>query len=333
MPGQGEWPNTWSDPAARHRTGPDVRQGRYHNPAYLRARPRVRWVASPPPGSYRPRRARWAERYTGPPAYPAPPRWGFPNLTWRQPTMVPGTPSSRPAPLERAAVLARNAVTVLGFLTCLAAVAAGAEFWRYALLVISRNAALGTGVVAMSDALDVISSLLTVVFGVMAIGCVLWWLLVVRLAAGQVSGQEQARPSWQVLTGTLVPVFNLVMAGSILAELEHMVLRRPPDRRPRPSRLVLSWWAAWAGNELLMVLVIIWRSRDGIQAQADAVLLGGFLDLSAAVLAGLTAVVVHRLTSLIAPVAARRLRLRTVRSVRGAPAPGLRPARPASASR
>jgi hypothetical protein len=310
-----------------------MQPGWYHNPRQERPRARLRWVAAPPPGAYRPRRARFVEHYTGPPAYPVPPRWGFPHLTWREPTTVPGTPSSFPTPLERTRLLARNALTVLWFLTGLAMVATVAEFWRYALLVISRDSALDTSVVAMSDALEVIASLLTVVFGLMAVVCVLWWLLVIRQAATEESGCTPPRSSREVLAGTLVPGLNLAMAGSILAELEHAVSGRPADRRPKPSRLALWWWGTWSANEVLMVLVIVWRLRDGIQAQADAVLLSGFLDLSAAVLAALTAVLVYRLSSLIAPVSASRLRLRRVLAVTGAPAPELRPARPAGASR
>ena len=305
--------------------------GRYQNPRPFRVR--VRWVASPPPGAYQPRRARPVEQYAGPPAYPATPRWGFPNLTWREPTAVPGTPSSFPTPLERMRALSRNAITLLWCLAGLAAVAAAAEFWRYALMVISRDSALSSGVVGMSNALEVISSLMAVIFGLMAVVSVLWWLLLAGQASAEEAGHEMPRSWWQVVAGCLVPGVNLVMAGSILAELEHAVLRRAPYRRPKPSRLVLWWWTAWAGNEVLMVLVIVWRLRGSLQAQADAVLLSGLLDLSAVALAGLTAVLVHRLTKLLTPVSVRRLRLRTVRSVSGAPEPDLRTARPAGASR
>ncbi|HVW42391.1 MAG TPA: hypothetical protein VHC18_13675, partial [Amycolatopsis sp.] len=121
----------------------------------------MRWVAAPPPGAAVPRRARPVQRYTGPPAYPTPPRWGFPNLTWRPSTAVPGTPSSLPTPVERMRMLSRNAVTILWFLVGLATTGAVAEFWRYALLVVSRTSALHTDVVMMSDALEIIAALLT----------------------------------------------------------------------------------------------------------------------------------------------------------------------------
>ncbi|GAA5158480.1 DUF4328 domain-containing protein [Amycolatopsis dongchuanensis] len=299
-----------------------MQPGRYH------FRPRVRWVASPPPGALPPRPVRPVERYTGPPRYPVPPRWGFPNLTWREPTAVPGTPSGYPRPVERVRVLSRNAITVLWFLAGLTLLGAVAEFWRYALLVISRDSALHSDVVAMSDALEIISSLLSVVFGLLAIASVVWWLLVARQAAADENGHEPPRSARQVLLGTLVPGLNLVLAGSVLAELEHAVLRRPVDERPRPSRLVLAWWAAWLLDAVLMVLVIVWRFRDGVQAQADGVFLSGLLDLSAALLAVLTALVVHRVTSLLAPISVDKLRLRRVVEVKGAPAPALRPVRP-----
>ena len=41
----------------------------------------------------------------------------------------------------------------------------------------------------------------------------------------------------------LVPGLNLSLPGSLLAEIEHSALGRPADRRPRPSRLLLVWWA------------------------------------------------------------------------------------------
>ncbi|MDQ0378058.1 DUF4328 domain-containing protein [Amycolatopsis thermophila] len=290
-------------------------------------------MASPPPGAIRPRPARPAERYDGPPSYHVPPRWGFPHLAWRVPTAVPGTPSGYPSPVERVRVLHRNAVTILWFITGLAAIAAGAEFWRYALLVMSRTSALHAATVAFSDALEIIASLLTVVFGLIGIAATLWWLLVARGAAAEAAGQEPARSTREVVAGVLVPGVNLVMAGSIVAELEHLVLGRPPSRRPRPSRLVLAWWAAWVVNGVLMVLVIAWRFKDGVQAMADAVLLTGLLNTSAAVLAGLSAVLVYRFTTLLAPVRPGRLRPLQVRSVKGAPAPELRHARPAGAAR
>ncbi|MFF5989728.1 DUF4328 domain-containing protein [Prauserella flavalba] len=284
-----------------------------------RGRMRVRWVASVPAGVAPRRRAQAPELYTGPPFYPTPPRWGFPNLAWRRPTAVPGTASGVPVPLQRLRMIARNTVTLLWTLAGLAAVAGGAEIWRYVLLVQSRDSALSPGVVGASDALVLSFSLLTFVLALFAIAATVWWLFVARSAAADEVGEEPPRPGWQVLVGTLVPGPNLVLAGPILAELEHATLRRSRERRPRPSRLVLAWWGTWLLNAVLLVLTVSWRLKDGVQADADGVVLSALTDLSAAGLAVLTALVVNRFTRLLAPIEGRILRpLRVVR-VTGAP--------------
>ncbi|MFC4005128.1 DUF4328 domain-containing protein [Prauserella oleivorans] len=297
-------------------------------------RPRVRWVATIPPGSAasRPRRRVVHRPYTGPPAYATPPRWGFPNLVWRRPTAVPGTASATPVPQQRLRMIARNTTTLLATLAVLATIAAGAEFWRYALLVRSRDSALSPGVVGASDALVLAFSLMTFVLALFAIACTVWWLFVARSAAADAAGQEPPRPAWEVLVGTLVPGANLLLAGPILAELEHATLRRPADVRPRPSRLVLGWWAAWWGNAVLLTLTVIWRMRDGVQADADGVLLSGLTDLSAAALAVVTLVIVSRITRLLAPLDDRFLRPLRVLKVTGAPEPPRR-GRPKTSAR
>lgn len=301
--------------------------GRHH------FRPRVRWVAYPPAGALPPRRPRPVQHYAGPPSYARPPRWGFPNLTWREPTAVPGTPSALVPAIERVRMLSRWTTAVLGFLAALALTAAGSEFWRYALMVISRESALTSGVVDASNVMEKLFAILTLIFGLMAIGLVVLWLLVAQEAAADQNDHEPPRSSREVLLGTLVPGLNLALAGSILAEVEHAVLRRSPLRRPRPSRLVLGWWAAWVVNGVLLVVVIFERFRGSLQAQADSVLLSGILDVSASVLAVLTALVVHRLTKLLAPISLEGLRIRRVVAVKGAPSPELRPVRPKAGSR
>jgi hypothetical protein len=293
----------------------------------------VQWVANIPRGVSPPRRAVSPETYTGPPRYPAVPRWGFPNLTWRPPTAVPGTPSDETRPLQRLRLLGRNALGLLWSVMVLAIISAGAEIWRYVLLAESRSSALTTRVVAASDALVLTASLLTSAFALIAVAATLWWLYVARLAAAEESGQAPPRGFGQVLAGVLIPVLNLVMAGSVVAELEHAVLRRPADRRPHPSRLVLGWWAAWLGNWVLFALTVWWRFRPGVQAKADGVVLHAFTDLTAAGLALLSLLLVQRVTLLLAPIDEEDLRPRRVLKVSGAPAPELRKVRPAGAVR
>ncbi|WP_228004483.1 DUF4328 domain-containing protein [Amycolatopsis sp. YIM 10] len=295
-------------------------------------RQRVRWVATPPYGPA-PRRRAVDHRYYGPPAYRVPPRWGFPNVVWRLPTAVPGTPSNAPRPAQRLRALSRNATVLLWVLAGFAAVAALAEGWRYVLLLVSRDSALDADLVGASDALVLTAALLTFLLALFAAGISLWWLLVARVVAADELGERPPRPPWQVLVGFFVPGPNLVMAGSIVAETEHAVLRRPGTERPRPSRLVLAWWGTWALNGVLLVVSVIWRLRDGVQAQADGVLLAVLTDGSAAGLAVLTALLVRRMTGLLAPVGEDKLRHLRVLSVSGAPEPELRPARPATAPR
>lgn len=261
------------------------------------------------------------------------PRWGFPHVTWRPTTAVPGTPSNETRPMHRVRLLGKNATTVLGVLAGLALVTAGAELWRYVLLAQSRYAALSSGVVGASDALVLAGSMLTFAMALLALAASLWWLVVARSAAAEVAGVNAPRPTWQVAVSVLVPVLNLFMAGSVVAEFEHAVLRRAASNRPRPSWLVLGWWAAWAVNGVLLMLVIVWRMRDGIQAQADGVLLTALNDVAAAVLAVVTALVVRRMTELLAPIEPGSARQLRVRSVRGAPEPPLRTTRPAGARR
>lgn len=253
------------------------------------------------------------------------PRWGFPHVVWRWPTAVPGTASGGPLPVQRLRMIARNVVTILWTLAVLSVIAAGAETWRYVLLVRSRDTALSPGVVGASDALVLAFSLLTFVLALFAVAGSVWWLFVARAAAAEEAGQDPPRPAWQVLLGTVVPGPNLVLAGPIVTELEHAVLGRPADARPRPSRLVLWWWAAWVADGVLLALTVVWRMRDGVQADADGVVLTALTDLAAAALGVLTAVIVGRLTRLLAPLEDEPRRPPRVVRVEGAPDPQRRP--------
>jgi len=293
----------------------------------------VEWVATPPTppsGQARPAPAGpWL--YTGPPRYPAVPRWGFPALVWRRPTSVPGarTPVTGVAALRGRARLA----TAMLVLTALFAGLAGAgEIWRYALLLASRTGALTAGAVTAAQVFTVATSVLAMVVGVAAVAAVLAWLFVsMRTAAGQ-AGVAVPRRDWRIAASLLVPGVNLVLPGAVLAELEHVVLHRPTGVRPRPGPLLRLWWAAWMLGGLLFAGCLLWTLRGGVQAQADGVLLHALTDLVAAAVAVLTVLVVRELTRLMAPLDPTRLRLMRVVSVADAPRPQ-RQVRPASARR
>jgi hypothetical protein len=331
----GYWPSQAPPPTAQQLQGRTLAAQSEPYPYHRRPgiRPKLRWVATPPPGAWPRRRVVPPERYLGPPSYPVPPRWGFPNLVWRRPTSVPGTASDEIRPIDRVPVLSRSLIGVLFGFALLAVVAAGAEIWRYVLLIQGREAALTRSVVAFSDGFVLTAGLLASTLALLPAGLSLWWLLVTRQAAADVSGDDPPRPVWQVLVGVLAPVVNLPMALSVVGELEHAVLGRPRDVRPKPSRQVVVWWGAWLLNWVLLGASIVWRFRDDVQSMADSVVLVSLTDLSAALLAVVTALVVRRFSALLAPSDARDVREMRVLKVEGAPEPELRTRRPAGAAR
>lgn len=295
-------------------------------------RARAGWVATTPPGAdpyARPRRP----RYLGPPSYASPPRWGFPPLAWRWPTSVPGTPVRSPVSVDRVRAANNYASTVLAVLAAIMLFAAGTEIWRYVLLIRSRTGALPNATVSTSDALVLAGSIFAITLALFAVVLALFWLSLARSVAADLAGHEPARPDWQVLLCLVIPGVNLVVPGSALAELEHTILRRPLEQRPRPSRLLLSWWIAWAGSGLLCTATVLWRLRSGVQAQADGVLWTAATYVLAAVVAVLTMRVIRRLTTLLAPIDPDSVRLMHVIKVDGAPAPPLRPGRPPGSTR
>ncbi|MFI9008730.1 DUF4328 domain-containing protein [Actinosynnema sp. NPDC053489] len=295
---------------------------------------RVDWVASPPPGAYPHRRGDAPRRaYTGPPSYPVPPRWGFPLLAWRWPTSV-ATDDDRPAgTVDQAQRAARTAAHALGLAALTAVWAAGSEVWRYVLLLLSRYGALSATTVGVSDAMVVASSVVTVVAAAAALVLTLLWLRRARDAAAAEAGYGPSRSDREVLVGLVVPGVNLVVPGSVLAELEHAALRGPATARPSPSRLIRWWWGLWAGTGLFTAFTVAWGFRSSVQALADGVLLHAVADLLAAALAVLTAVVVRHVTTLLLPVDAGAIRRMRVVDVKDAPTPVLRAVRPSGSPR
>jgi hypothetical protein len=266
-----------------------------HCGRYLAA---LRWVAEPPPGAAVPAAVpRPPGRYAGPPRYPEPPRWGFPAAPWR----TTGTDDPPTDPLPAARAVAGTVAPLLWATAAVALVAAGAEAWRYVLLLSSREGALAAGVVAASDALVLAAGTIALVLAAVSGGLLILWTIRAARAAADRAGLSPSRSPRAVVLGWVVPGLNLSVPGSVFAEIEHAALDRSPATRPRPSRLVLTWWALWVAGVLLAGVVLAWSLRDGVQAAADAVVLHGVLDLLAAVTAGVTAVVVTRLTRLLGP--------------------------------
>ncbi|WP_347567556.1 DUF4328 domain-containing protein [Actinopolyspora sp. BKK1] len=280
------------------------------------------------------RRARPRPPYTGPPAYPAPPRWGFPPLTWRWPLSLPE--ARRADPAERVAALSGTAVSTLWITAVLGVLAAGAESWRYVLLLWSRSGALGRTTLAVSDALVATVGIMTWLFGLLSAVVGVLWALRARSYAHERAGLSPARADWQVVLGVLIPGVNLFVPGSVLAELEDAALRGSGESvagvRPVPSRLVRFWWVCWGCCLLVGWVTMLWGLRDGVQALADGVLLHAFSDVLLVVVAVVSVRVVKRCTRLLVPPDPTALRTRRVLRVRGAPVPP-RAARPPHAVR
>jgi len=237
-------------------------------------------------------------RYTGPPRYRFTPRWGFPALPWVPP--APQRPPPRSA-LTGARATLGSLVPALWASAIVAAVAAGAELWRYVLLLASRNDALPAGLVAASDALVMAAGTVAPILAVLAGVLLIVWSVRASRAAGDFADVVPARSTRMIVAGWLVPVVNLSVPGSVLAEIEHAGLARPPGERPRPSRLLTAWWVLWVADLLFFAVVALWSLRTGVQAQADGVVLHAVLDLLAAATAGVTAVLAVRLTRLLTP--------------------------------
>ncbi|MHA6629018.1 DUF4328 domain-containing protein [Pseudonocardia sichuanensis] len=278
----------------------------------------LRWVAEPPPGVGAPPPSPPPRRYTGPPRYRVLPRWGFPLGGWTPPQQERAAGD----PLQVTRSLVGTLVPMLWATSAVALLAAGAEVWRYALLLASRESALSAGAVAASDALVASAGTVAPILTLVAGGLTVLWSVRATQAAATAAGVRPARSTRTIVLGWLVPGVNLSVPGSVLAEIEHSALGLPPGRRPRPSRLLLVWWALWAVGVVLSAVVLLWSLRTGVQARADGVVLHAVLDLLAAVTAAVTARLVLRLTRLLSPGGPRRREL----LVRVTPKPAEAPA-------
>lgn len=264
----------------------------------------VDWVAWPP-GGYQVRGPRTQPRYAGPPSYPVPPRWGFPLVTWRRPRSFEPAPTSN---RQRARALAGTAQPLLWLTAIMSLLTAGAEAWRYALLLASRTDALPAGTLRISDALVITGGVVSVLAAALAGLVTLLWMLRTYAAAAELAGVAPSRSLRDLLIGWLVPGLNLFVPGSSLAEIEHAVAGRPPGQRPNPSLLVRVWWVAWGCGIVAAGGTALWSLRESTQALADGVVLHAVVDVLAAIAAALTAVVVKVLTGLLQPVVAGTVR-------------------------
>jgi hypothetical protein len=273
---------------------------------YLATAP-LEWVALPPAAVYPPAAPRPPRRpYRGAPGYRWMPGWGFPAAPWRDPA---GDAPEPPSALHAARALAGTVVPLLWATAVVALIAAGAEVWRYVLLLQSRDEALAPAAVAASDALVAAAGVVAPVLATVAGLATVLWTLRASVAAAEWAEVAPQRSPRAILLGWVVPGWNLVVPGSVLAEIEHAVLERPAAARPRPSRLLLAWWISWAVGGALAVLAVIWLFLPGVQARADGVVLHAVVDLVATASAALLARYITQITKLLGPFRSTRREL------------------------
>ncbi len=279
-----------------HTLQPPLPPGHYTCVACGAVLPLQRWVAHPPPGGparrRRAPRASWEGgngRYPGPPSYRgSPPRWGFPPAVWQGPVADPEPPNP--------ARSLRGAATAAAIAAAVALLAAGAEIWRFVLMLDGRTQVLSGGAVRASDILVAASGLALVVAAVAVVALTVPALIRTSRFAAARLGRTPARGTRGLLLRLLVPGWNVYGAGQVAAEIDAMLgaSSAAPRDPSRPGRLVLWWWASWVVNAAVLATAVLRGWGDSLQAIADTVELHIVLDVTAAVTSALLAALLLR---------------------------------------
>jgi len=263
--------------------------------------PVQRWRADPPPNALPPGasgRARPKARrrtYLGPPSYGgAAPRWGFPPVVWRE-AQVGDKEDVSTAPLTRLRIAG-----YLCWLTFAAAVAAaGGELWRYVLLLQGRTEVLSGPLVAASDRTVTSSALLATGCGLATAAVLVPALVGLHGASARRAGREPSRQPAGALARLVVPGWNLYGLGVVVGEIDGALTAPQAAGRPRMSRLVLLWWISWVVDAVLVLVTLARAFGRSEQAMADTVQLHIVVDLVAALVALLGALVCRRFLRLL----------------------------------
>jgi hypothetical protein len=223
-------------------------------------------------------------------------------------------PSPESAPADDPTGALRWAAWLSALTSVLALVAAAAEVWRFVLMLEGRTFVLSGTVVRSSDLLVGASGLAVVFFALLAAGFVVPALVRTHAAAAVRVGRAPSRSRTSVLLRLLVPVWNIYGAGQIVTEIDrtlalqqHQQLEATPDAadgngasseaspaRIRGSRLVILWWLSWIASAVLIIAAVVRGLGGSLQAIADTVELHIAVDLMAAVVAGVGAVLLLR---------------------------------------
>ncbi|MCZ4549425.1 DUF4328 domain-containing protein [Gordonia rubripertincta] len=252
-------------PAPARPTGGPARGGRA----------RVRWVALRPP-SARPKPRVDGTAETGPtPRYEHTPGWGLRDF----PPIEPAEPQRGPIEWLRdwlpSLLLAAAGVLVL---------AAAAESWIYALLVVNLEDPISRPMQVAAETAVWITGLAAVVLMVACLVGVAGWLIDERAKAYSDHEQLDPRSRRQLMIGLWVPVLSLFWPVAFFREL----LDRRDDLLPVHTRKRLWWlWSGWlAVNGLVVVGVLVRIFAESLVWQANAVVLVIISNLVSAAFAG-----------------------------------------------
>jgi len=232
------------------------------------SRRNFRWVARPVGPVGEPQRTTGTRNLGAPPEYHEVPRWGLTDRRAGEAEVDETT---------RSETIADLAPTLLVGTAVVFGLAALAEAFRYGMLLFNRTRLVDPVVLAVSDAavwaMQVCGPLVALAAAV-ASGL---RLLEVRRRVFAERGTTDPRSPLFVLAGAVVPGVNLAMPGVFLTEIG--------AHDPRLLRAIRTWWVLWVLNAVLFVVVVLWRQRDTLQAQADGVLLTACAAALAAVVA------------------------------------------------
>jgi hypothetical protein len=219
-------------------------------------------------------------------------------VVWRElPPPDPQSPVRDPVPGLRLATWLCAATSLC------ALVAAGAESWRFALMLEGRKLVLAGDVVRASDVLVAASGMAVVLAALGTAACAVPALLKTHVAAARRLGWAPARSAKGIVARLLVPFWNVYGAGQIVTEIDGMLSAPAGDGvtvdRPRASRVTAVWWVSWVVSSVLLIATLARGFGGSLQAIADTVQLHICVDLAAAVVAGLGAAMLHRFTRLL----------------------------------
>ena len=212
-------------------------------------------------------------------------------MVWRSLRPI-DTDSSRDAPLRALLV----GIWAAGITGLAAVTAAGAEIWRYSLMLRGRTEVLPGTTVSASDHLVTVAAAVVLVAALVTAIVIAGAFVRLHAGAARRNGLEPSRPAASVLARLVVPGWNVWGLGVVAGEIDGLLSAGPdrPVARPRLSRLVLAFWVAWIVDIALVLITLVRAFATSDQAVADTVELHIFVDLAGAVVAVLAAFVCRR---------------------------------------